>query len=231
MKKILFTAAIIISFNASVIGADYAFSFKKELAENNKIEKLSGSFYIVEAGKNEEDKAFFVIKDPVHQIITFEQKEMKVFYPEEKKLFLIPFDKNMDSGAFGMSVKKIDPAGMGFLLKKEVVSDTGITYKWAPKDIIRSKIKKMDLKYDLNDNLKEVAVYGSGKDALMRISYSDYFKVGDKNFPLFVEVYSKLSGISYMERMMYKPEKVKKIPDMIKSFKVPEDVVIISGKS
>ncbi|HPI02508.1 MAG TPA: hypothetical protein PLB12_00815 [Candidatus Goldiibacteriota bacterium] len=230
MKKLIISFIMIFFCGSAAVCGDYAFLFKKELIENDIVEKLSGDFYLLESDGKREDKVFFEIKKPVHQIITFEKDETKVFYPEENKLFIIPSDKNLGNNALGLSVKKIDPAAMGFIFVKKISSDSGVIFKWVPKDIIRSGIKNLEIKYDSDDNLTEVAMYGLARAILMRVTYGNYLKIGNKKFPLFVEVYSKISGESYLERMVYKLKKTEKVPEYVKYFVVPKDSIVIRGK-
>ena len=151
-------------------------SFKKVYKTRNSTEVIVGNFYRPLYGAMS-----FVVDTPVHQIITFRQDTMIVYYPDRKIAFKIrSVEDAIQRSGFGgnlkESIKALKKGGYIFL-KKKIEGDTIYSY-WT-----HSKLKTTVLVvYDRNNRVYTVRVENEKGKLLYETQADGYVSINDTTF-------------------------------------------------
>ena len=202
---------------ASWIGGN----FQKVYKTRNNSEVVSGSFY-----KPIHGAVSFVVDTPVHQIITFRQDTMIVYYPDRKVAFKIRSveDAIQRSGFNGSLKESIDALRKGgyIFLKKKINGDT--IYSYWTHDKLKTTVLVV---YDKKNRVYKVRVENEKGALLYETLANGYISIDDTTFfPTELKTITPKDTEIFMfsHVSLIKPDS---LPTFLKNPVIPDSVKVI----
>ncbi len=225
-KKKIFLLILLLFFLffLKIKAENFSFNFYREVFDGNENETVNGILFLKDS--IDEKGVYFYVTRPVNQILTYNEIETTIYYPEEKKAFIIIENKPVKLNTMDVT-KKIDLRQLDFILSKIKKEKDSITEKWVPKNIAGFPIKEIEKVTDKKGRIKKLEIKDKKEKIIWQVKYDNYFKIKEKDIPFIVETYSSFDNNFFQERIVLsKPVVNPQMPDIIKKFEIPRDAVI-----
>ena len=198
--------------------------FERKLVTDDSKEMVKGIIYYQPL------KTVLEVNEPLHQIMTFADNIMTIYYPEEGKAFRIkaknPIYIPFVQGFVQVMKEDYGLSQLGYkLTRHEPRGDTLYTY-WSPPAKQKKHLGMFTLAIVKDKLVYAEAKTPDGKSAV-RSFYRNYAELNNKLFPLeiYSEIYSK-SGVS-TESVIYSDVQFNlSLPERILNFAIPDSVSV-----
>lgn len=224
LKKIVCVFFILFLNFINIFAENFAFNFYREVFDGNQNETVNGFLYLKDS--QDEKSVYFYVTKPVNQILTYNDTETIIYYPEEKKAFIIIESKPVKLNTMDVT-KKVDLRQLDFILSKTIKEKESVTEKWVPKNIAGFPIKEIEKVLDKKGRIKKIEIKDKKEKIIWQVKYDNYLKIKEKDVPLFVESYNSFENNFFQERIVLSnPKENPELPDIIKKFEIPKDAII-----
>jgi len=202
--------------------------FTRELTENNKTEKISGTLhYDVKT-----TKVVVEVDKPIKQIMVVKDKVLEIYYPIEKQAFRfiskgripLPFVESIiqtTQAEYGLTA-------IGYTLDKHDIVDKVLYTYWNPPEKAKESLGDIVLGMQ-NDKLISAEVKNPKGIIIARSIYQNHRKIGVNFIPMAVtsNTYGTKSEVIQHERIVYSNPQVNvETPDPILKFIIPNSVEV-----
>lgn len=202
--------------------------FSRTVDENSLTDSTQGEFYYVGSSK-----MYIEVNHPIHQIMTFSNRTMVLYYPESKQAFLFktsnPMILPLVPGLKAAIRADYGLKEMGLRLEDQKIrGDTLISYWAHPKG--RDKLGQYKV-VEVKDRLQQTEFEIPDLTIRNITTFTDYIEVSGMIFPS--HIISDISNAEgfVIEKVTLKNLKVDlKIPDHVRKFSIPKDVKIVERK-
>ncbi len=225
-------AFLILSFLTNTLHAaplkTLTLDFTRELTENNKTEKISGTLhYDVKT-----TKVVVEVDKPIKQIMVVKDKVLEIYYPVEKQAFRfiskgripLPFVESIiqtTQAEYGLTA-------IGYTLDKHDIVDKVLYTYWNPPEKAKESLGDIVLGMQ-NDKLISAEVKNPKGIIIARSIYQNHSKIGVNHIPMTVtsNTYGAQSEVIQHERIVYSNPQVNvETPDPILKFIIPNSVEV-----
>jgi hypothetical protein len=216
---VLYSTSYAFVINNSTVG------FKRNLKHKETEEIIEGLLYY-----QFPEKVLVSVKNPIVQLIYFEDNEIFIYYPEDSLAFkfVSPYPVSFSFFQTFLNVMKEDfgVCGRGYsLLNNEIKKDTLITY-WKPPVDLSETIGNLKLVFVENRIISSELKKTNG-EFLLETFYSQHFNYGEYYFPLEINSVLFADKDTLFEKISYKnPVFNDSLPEEVVNFKIPPGIKI-----
>ncbi len=223
-RVFLYVVLYSLIFSNYVKSENYSFNFYREVFDGKENENINGFLYLIDSEENK--GVYFYVTRPVKQVMTYNEKETIIYYPDEKKAFIIIENRPINLNAMDIG-KKVDLRQLDFILGKTIKEKNTVIEKWVPKNIVGFPIKEIEKVMDKKARIKKIEIKDKKDKIIWQVKYDYYINVNGKDIPFIVETYNSFDNNFFQERMILSnPQQNPKLPELIKKFEIPQDAIV-----
>lgn len=200
-------------------------NFERYYIEKGSEEIVKGSIYY-----QTPHKITVVVTNPIRQWMIFEDKQITIYYPDERKVFQIvtqyPVSLPFFQSFVGVVKEDYGLTDIGYVLSNyETKGDTLISY-WTPPQK-RGKVLGEFMLIYVSNKIVYVELKNSEGTVMGKSFYENHIRYGAIYFPLQVSTTRYRETDSTSEKVIYaSPQFNTELPQEVKDFKIPLDAEI-----
>jgi len=200
--------------------------FTREYRETNSKEIIKGKIYY-----KAPFKTVIKITAPINQWMILEDKEMIIYYPDDKKAFHIissvnPFSMPFFRAFIGVVKEDYGLTELGYTLANYETNDNSLISHWNPPKKLSKFLGEFILEFKDNKIIRVELKNPKGK-TLSKSLYKNHILYDAIYFPLEISTVLYLELGSTFEKVIYKnPQFNSLLPKEIVDFKIPGDIEV-----
>lgn len=219
----------------STTGAEHTFcqviktisvEFTREYSEDKTKEIIKGKIYY-----RAPSKTVIKVENPIYQWMILEDKEMIIYYPDDKKAFRIinswnPFSMPFFQAFIGVVKEDYGLTELGYTLANYETNDNSLISHWNPPKNLSKFLGEFILEFKDNKIIRAELRNAKGK-TLSKSLYKNHILYGATYFPLEISIIKYLKSGSTFEKIIYRnPQFNSSLPLEVVDFKIPADVKV-----
>lgn len=170
------------------------------------------------------------INYPVNQLMVFNDQNLTIYYPDEKRAFRMTGNVAQHLGFFQAFLGSMDEdfglSELGFKLRDQVVNSDTLTTYWNPSKKLKKQYGEFTLIFAA-DRIIYAESRKSDNSVLSNSVFSDHIQYGTYYFPLSIHTTNSSEGNPTVEDVKFSsPQFNAELPDNVVNFKLPRDVKI-----
>jgi len=217
------------------IGAEYSFcqtiktisvEFTREYSEDNKKEIIKGKIHY-----QAPSKTVIHITDPINQWMILEDKEMIIYYPDDKKAFHIistwnPFSMPFFQAFVGVVKEDYGLTELGYTLANYETNDNSLISHWNPPKNLAKLLGEIILEFKDNKIIRVELRNPNGK-TISKSLYKNHTLYGATYFPLEISTIKYMKSGAAFEEIVYRnPQFNSPLPKEVLDFKIPAHIKV-----
>lgn len=200
--------------------------FTREYSEDNTKEIIKGKIHY-----QSPSKTVIKIMDPINQWMILEDKEMLIYYPDDKKAFRIissqnPFSMPFFQAFIGVVKEDYGLTELGYTMANYETNDNSLISHWNPPKNLSKFLGKIILEFKDNKIIRMELKNTDGK-TIIKSLYKNHIFHGATYFPLEISTTTYLNASFTFEKIVYRHLQFNSsLPQDIVDFKIPEDIKV-----
>ena len=227
-EVLLVTFSLVLVANTSVSAQEIqtlVLGFSRTVIESATINRTGGQLAF-----KAPDEVYIHVQDPIEQWMVFYTNKILIYYPKDRTAFELASGYSSNVPFFEAFIGSIKEdyglSDLGFSIADHKIKNDTLTTMWRPDERVSRLIGNFILSYYDNKIIFTEAKDTAGK-TITKVYYSNHIDYKNRYFPLDVKIFSYQSNGMTIENINYKnPIFNAELPDVIKNFKVPDDVEI-----